>query len=335
MNSKHTIIIAEAGVNHNGSLKMAKKLIDVASDAGVDYVKFQTFKADELVTKNAEKSEYQKTTAFQKQSQYEMLKKLELDRDSHIDLVSYCKNKKVDFISTPFDIGSINLLDELNIPLYKIPSGEITNLPYLEHIGSKNKPIIMSTGMSNLKEIREALNILYFSGLEKNDITLLHCNSEYPTPFEDVNLKAMLTMKNEFNLSVGYSDHTIGIEISVAAVAMGAEVIEKHFTLDKNLSGPDHSASLSPIELKNMANAIRNIDRSIGNGIKRPSKSEIKNIQSIRKSIVSKTNIKEGDVFSDKNLAVKRPGKGISPMKWYEIIGQVSKRNYKKNDLII
>ena len=334
MNKQSTIIIAEAGVNHNGSIDTAKKMIDVAAEAGADYVKFQTFKAETLVTKTAEKAEYQKSVTDKSDTHYNMLKKLELDKSAHFKLIKYCKQKNIRFLSTAFDIESIELLAELEIPIFKIPSGEITNLPYLAHIGKIKKPIIMSTGMSTSADINSALDILFQAGLQKDQITLLHCNTEYPTPMKDVNLKAMITIEKKFGVNIGYSDHTLGIEVPIAAVAMGAKVIEKHFTLDKEMSGPDHLASLEPHELKAMVDAIRNIERAMGDGKKRISKSERKNIPIVRKSIVAKKQINKGDLFTNQNLTVKRPGTGISPMEWDSIIGTVVDRDYQKDDLI-
>ena len=334
MKIPHTIIIAEAGVNHNGSMESAKRLIDVAAKASADYVKFQTFKAETLITQTAEKAEYQQGLTGTNETQFEMIKKLELDKEAHKELIGYCKQKKIKFLSTAFDSDSIDLLDEFNIPLFKIPSGEITNLPYLRHIGKMGKPIIMSTGMSTLDEVRDALNLLIEAGAEKEQITILHCNTEYPTPMEDVNLKAMLTLRDELGVKVGYSDHTLGIEVSVAAVAMGAAVIEKHFTMDRTLPGPDHAASLEPEELKAMVIAIRNIEKAMGDGEKKPSPSETKNISIARKSIVAKKLIKKGELFSEENLTVKRPGMGISPMEWYTLIGKAASSDYGMDDLI-
>ena len=334
MISRTTLIIAEAGVNHNGSLETAKKLIDVSKEAGADLVKFQTFQTEALLTKLASKADYQKEMAESKGSQFNMLKKLELDRAAHEELIQYCELKEVGFLSTAFDHKSIDLLTELNIPLYKIPSGEITNLPYLRHIGQMDKPVIMSTGMCTLEEVREAMGVLIEAGVKKNDLTILHCNTDYPTPMKDVNLKSMVTIRDELEVKVGYSDHTLGIEIPVAAVALGAKVIEKHFTLDRKMLGPDHAASLEPDELKSMVSAIRNIDIALGDGFKKPSPSEEKNITIARKSIVAEKTIKKGEIFSEKNLAVKRPGTGISPMYWDEVIGKVADRNFLKDDLI-
>ena len=334
MNKLSTTIIAEAGVNHNGSIITAKKMIDIAAESGADIVKFQTFKAETLVTQSADKADYQKSSTEAAESQFEMIRKLELDQSAHEELIEHCAHKGIRFLSTAFDCNSIDLLAGLNIPLYKIPSGEITNMPYLRHIGSMDKPIIMSTGMATIDEVRAAMNILIEAGAKKSQITILHCNTEYPTPMEDVNLKAMLTMRDELEVTVGYSDHTLGIEIPVAAVALGATVIEKHFTLDRTLPGPDHRASLEPHELKSMVTAIRNIEKSIGDGVKNPSLSEAKNIPIARKSIVAKKPIKKGERFSKSNLTVKRPGTGISPMLWDEILGRSSNDNYKVDDLI-
>ena len=328
MSIQPTIIIAEAGVNHNGSIDIAKKMIDVAVNAGVNYVKFQTFKAETLVNQKAQKAEYQKSVTDKKESQYDMIKKLELNKAAHKELIEYCNGKSTQFLSTAFDLDSIDMLAELDIPLFKIPSGEITNLPYLNHIGGMGKPIILSTGMSTLEEIYSALNLLLEAGANKEQITILHCNTEYPTPIEDVNIKAMLTIKDELGVKVGYSDHTLGIEVPIAAVALGAVVIEKHFTLDRTFQGPDHAASLEPNELKDMVIAIRNIEKAMGDGIKKPSISEAKNISVSRKSIVVKKPIKKGDLFSEVNLTVKRPATGISPMKWDAVIGKKSKRDY-------
>lgn len=325
-------IIAEAGVNHNGDLNIAKKLIEKASDAGADAIKFQSFKAKNLVTRSAEKAEYQKEATSKDENQFQMLNKLELSYENHKELMRYCKEKNIMFLSSPFDLESIDLLDRLNIEIFKIPSGEITNLPYLEKIGLLNKKIILSTGMSTLGEIESALNILKENG--SSDVTVLHCNTEYPTPMRDVNLNAMNTIKNAFKVEVGYSDHTLGIEVSIAAVALGAVVIEKHFTLDKSMDGPDHKASLEPEELKLMVESIRNIEYALGDGIKKPSNSELKNKDMARKSIVASVDIRKGETFNEKNLYVKRPGIGISPMRWYEIIGQVAKRDFKADELI-
>ncbi|WP_345993662.1 N-acetylneuraminate synthase [Sulfurimonas sp. HSL-1716] len=329
-----TFIIAEAGVNHNGSIELAKKLIDAAVQAGADAVKFQTFKAENLVSKNAAKADYQKQTTDKEESQFEMIKKLELDVDTHKELMAYCKVKNVMFLSTPFDHDSIELLNDLGLQVFKIPSGEITNLPYLRHIGRLNKKVILSTGMSDIGEIEDALDILIDAGTSKANITVLHANTEYPTPLEDVNLKAMVTIGRTFDIPYGYSDHTLGIEVDIAAVALGASCIEKHFTLDKTMEGPDHKASLEPDELQTMVQAIRNIELALGSSVKKPSKSELKNKPIARKSIVSGKAIKKGDILTQENLAVKRPGNGISPMRWDEVIGTVATRDYKKDELL-
>lgn len=325
-------IIAEAGVNHNGNLALAKKLIDVAKEAGADAVKFQTFQTEQVITKSAQKAAYQQITTGEQESQYEMVKKLELTFDEFTTLKEYCDHSEILFLSTPFDMESIEYLETIDLPIYKIPSGEITNLPYLIRIAETLKPIIMSTGMSNLEEIGNTVSILKQHG--NKDLTLLHCNTEYPTPFEDVNLNAMLTLRNTFQTDVGYSDHTLGIEASVAAVALGATVIEKHFTLDKNMEGPDHKASLNPEELKLMVQSIRNIERALGEGEKKPSKSELKNRDIARKSIVAKVPIQEGEVFSAANITVKRPGNGVTPMRWFDVIGQTAKRAFKEDEPI-
>ena len=332
---KHPIkIIAEAGVNHNGSIVLAKKLVDAAATAGADLVKFQTFTAETLMVKTAEKADYQKGMTDKNESQFDMIKKLELGRDNHEELILRCQQKNIQFLSTAFDRISIDLLADLNVPFFKIPSGEITNLPYLRHIGRIGKPVIMSAGMATLEEVRAAMNILLETGLKKEDLTILHCNTEYPTPMEDVNLKAMLTIREELDVKVGYSDHTLGIEIAVAAVALGACVVEKHFTLDRSLPGPDHVASLEPSELKAMVSAIRNIEKAMGNGVKKASPSEMKNISVARKSIVAKVLIKKGELFSEHNLTVKRPGIGISPMKWDQVIGKRALSDFNIDELI-
>lgn len=327
-------IIAEAGVNHNGDIKLAKKLIDVAVKAGADAVKFQTFKTENLVSKDAKKAEYQKETTDAQESQFAMIKKLELDLKTHQELLHYCNTKNIMFLSTPFDHESIHLLDTLGLEIFKIPSGEITNLPYLREIGKLNKRVILSTGMSTLDEIKDALKILTSSGTEKDNITVLHANTMYPTPMEDVNLRAMNTIGTTFDVAYGYSDHTLGIEVDIAAVALGAQVIEKHFTLDRAMPGPDHKASLEPDELKEMVKAIRNIEVALGSDIKKPSKSEIPNMSVARKSIVAKTAIKKGDLLDENNLTVKRPGNGISPMKWDSVIGTKAQKEYGKDELI-
>lgn len=323
MNSK-VIIIAEAGVNHNGDINLARKLIDAASIAKVDYVKFQTFKADTLTSKAAKKASYQvDNTGDTLDNQYDMLKKLELSDDYHKELISYCKQKNVKFFSTAFDVEGLDYLNSLGLEMFKVPSGEITNLPYLRKVASFNKPVILSTGMSNLKEVEAAIEVLTSESLTRKEITVLHCNTEYPTPLEDVNLKAMQTIADQCNVEVGYSDHTLGIEVPIAAVAMGAKIIEKHFTIDKSLPGPDHRASLEPNELIDMVRSVRNIEMAIsGNGIKKISKSESKNIAVARKSIHLKTALTKGETISEENLIALRPGTGISPMKWNEVIGK-------------
>ncbi len=332
----NTIIIAEAGVNHNGSLENAFRLIDVAVDAGVDYVKFQTFKTELSITKNAKKAEYQiENTKMANESQFDMVKKLELSEADHEKLIAYCRKKNINFFSTAFDLDSLHFLADIGLTLVKIPSGEITNLPYLRKAASLFSEVILSTGMSTIQEINAALDIFLAGGIGKENITILHCNTEYPTPMVDVNLKAMLHIGKQFDIAVGYSDHTLGIEVPIAAVAMGASIIEKHFTLDKSLPGPDHKASLEPHELKAMVSAIKNIEKALsGSGSKEPSPSEMKNLLIARKSIVAKKLIKMGEIFTDDNIAVKRPGTGISPMKWDSVIGQKSKQDFFEDDLI-
>jgi len=329
-----TFIIAEAGVNHNGSVTIAKKLIDIAVDAGADAVKFQTFKTEKLVCREAPKAKYQNKTIGESISQFEMLKRLELSHASHRILIEYCRKKGITFLSTPFDLGSVDFLNELGLKIFKIPSGEITNFPYLRRIGSFKKKVFMSSGMSDMDEIAAAIDILINAGTKRENITVLHANTEYPTPFEDVNLSAILSIKKAFLVKVGYSDHTPGIEIPVAAVALGASVIEKHFTLDKRMEGPDHKASLEPQELRAMIKAVRNIEKALGDGIKRPSASEIKNKGVVRKSIVAGKNIKKGEAFSVKNLTVKRPGFGISPIEWDNIIGKKAKKDFMSDEMI-
>lgn len=327
-----TFIIAEAGVNHNGSLDLAKKLIDVAAEAGADAVKFQTFKAEKLVSKKAQKAEYQKQTTDAAESQYDMIKKLELDEPAHRELIRYCGEKKIRFLSTPFDHESIELLDAQGMEIFKIPSGEITNLPYLRHIGGLGKEVILSTGMADLGEIEDALDLLVSSGTPKEKITILHATTEYPCPMDEVNLRAMGTIASAFGVRTGYSDHTRGIEVPIAAVAMGASVIEKHFTLDRRMEGPDHKASLEPDELRAMVAAIRNIEKALGEGIKKPSPSEAKNMAVARKSIVAARPIRAGEVFTSENIAIKRPGSGISPMRYDEIVGERAARDYEEDE---
>jgi len=334
LSANKVFIIAEAGVNHNGSIELAYKLIDIAVEAGADAVKFQTFKAENLVTKSADKADYQKQTTDESESQFEMIKKLELDFDIHKKLINYCKEKDIMFLSTPFDHESIDLLNELQLQIFKIPSGEITNLPYLRHIGLLNKKVFLSTGMSNLQEAGDALTVLINSGTLKENITVLHANTMYPTPMEDVNLNAMQTIHKEFGVAVGYSDHTLGIEVDIAAVAMGASIIEKHFTLDKAMDGPDHKASLEPDELKAMVSAIRNIEKALGGYEKKPSPSESINIDVARKSIVANQIIKKGELLSKKNITIKRPGAGINPMKWDVVIDTIAIRDFLENENI-
>lgn len=329
---KKVFVIAEAGVNHNGSYELAKKLVDVAVEAEADAVKFQTFISEKCICKNASKAVYQKETTNIDESQLEMVKKLELSFEEFHNLKKYCDSKNIMFLSTPFDNYSIEFLDSMGISIFKIPSGEITNYPYLKKVGLLKKKVILSTGMSTLQEIRNAVKVLRDTGT--SDISILHCNTEYPTPIEDVNLNVINTLKEEFKLNVGYSDHTLGIEISIAAAAIGADVIEKHFTLNRNMQGPDHKASLEPEELKNMIKSIRNIEKAMGSGKKEVSKSEAKNLNIARKSIVANCLIKKGEIFSESNLTCKRPGNGISPMKWNEIIGKEAERDFNEDELI-
>lgn len=329
------LIIAEAGVNHNGSLEIAKRLVDEASSAGVDIIKFQTFKAEKLVSKSAKQAEYQqRNIGNDDNSQYTMLKKLELNHLQHEELIDYCHEKNIRFFSTAFDLDSIEYLHSLNLGLWKIPSGEITNYPYLKKIAQYKEPVILSTGMCELSDIENAIQVLLRNGLQNQQITVLHCNTEYPTPMKDVNLKAMLEIKNKFDVAVGYSDHTEGIEVPIAAVALGATIIEKHFTLDKNMEGPDHKASLEPQELRAMVKAIRNIEQALGDGHKVISASERKNIEVARKSIVAACPIRKGELLTEKNLTVMRPGNGLSPMRWEEVIGTYAKHDYKEEDMI-
>lgn len=329
---KKTYIIAEAGVNHNGDVELAKKMIDAAFKSGVDAIKFQTFISEHVVSKYAEKAEYQSKNTSGTESQLEMVKKLELSFDDFRELKKYCDFKGIEFLSTAFDFDSIDFLNSLNIKVWKIPSGEITNLPYLNRIAMTHKPVILSTGMSTLDEIESAVQILRSN--DCSDITLLHCTTEYPAPYADVNLKAMYTLRDKFNLPVGYSDHTKGIDIPIAAAAMGAVIIEKHFTIDRNMKGPDHKASLEPDELKDMVDAIRIVEKSLGSGEKKPAESEVKNMVIARKSIIAKCNIKKGEIFTEENITVKRPGSGISPMRWFEIIGMTAIRDFEEDELI-
>ena len=325
-------IIAEAGDNHNGDFNTALKLVDVAKRAGADCVKFQTFVTEEIISKYAEMAEYQKKNTGKEESQFEMVKRLELSFDEFRKIKEYCDRVEIQFLSTPFDLKSVDFLNELGVPFFKIPSGEITNYPYLIKIAHTGKPVVMSTGMCEPDEILAAINVLEKNG--SGEITLLHCNTEYPTPLKDVNLYAMRTMKKMFGKKVGYSDHTKGIEVPVAAVALGACVIEKHFTLDKNMPGPDHKASLEPDELGRMVKNIRNIEIALGDGVKRVSESERKNIAIARKSIVARRNIQEGEILTEDNLAVKRPGTGINPMQWMEVLGTRAVRDFKEDELI-
>lgn len=329
-----TLIIAEAGVNHNGDIVLAKRLIDAAADAGADIVKFQTFKADRQVTRAAKKADYQNQTTDSSESQHEMLRRLELSTEMHHKLIAHCAMRNIVFLSTGFDIESVDLLRSLGQDSFKIPSGEITNLPYLRHIGQLGKSVILSTGMATMGDIESAIEALEQAGTERTNITVLHCTTEYPTPMAEVNLRAMQSIHNAFRVAVGYSDHTSGIEVAIAAVALGATVIEKHFTLDRSLPGPDHKASLEPSELKAMVAAIRNIEVAMGDGIKRLTPSELRNKPIVRKSLVASQTIKAGDIFSAQNITAKRPGTGISPMRWDEVIGRIASRDYSIDELI-
>lgn len=331
-----TLIIAEAGVNHNGDMAIAKRLIDVAANSGVDYVKFQTFNASKLVSKKAKKAEYQEINSQVKESQFQMLKRLELSKSDHIELIEYCKIKNVRFLSTAFDLDSVNLLAELGVTLGKVPSGELTNLPYLRMIAATFPEIIISTGMAQMDEVMASVKALLDAGTKKENLSVLHCNTEYPTPFEDVNLGAMLHLKKELGLPFGYSDHTLGIEVPIAAVALGATIIEKHFTLDRKLDGPDHRASLEPEELVQMVTSIRNIEKAVsGSGIKMPSPSEAKNRPVARKSIVARRLINHGELFDINNITVKRPGTGISPMMWDQVIGTKAIKSFDEDENIV
>jgi N,N'-diacetyllegionaminate synthase len=332
--TKRTLIIAEAGVNHNGDLALARRLIDVAAEAGADLVKFQTFSADRLVTRTALKAAYQSLATADHESQHEMLHRLELSPLMHEDLIAHCAKREIGFFSTGFDIESVKLLVSLGQDHFKIPSGEITNLPYLRHIGQLEKAIILSTGMATMGEIEAAIDVLEQSGTPRERVTVLHCTTEYPTPMNEVNLSAMKSIQKAFGVAIGYSDHTSGIEVAIAAVALGASVIEKHFTLDRELPGPDHKASLEPSELKAMVAAIRNIEIALGDGIKRNTPSEVKNKPVARKSLVASRGIKAGEVFSSENIAAKRPGTGISPMRWDDVVGRISPRDLAADELI-
>jgi N,N'-diacetyllegionaminate synthase len=329
-----TLVIAEAGVNHNGDMSLARRLIDAAADAGADIVKFQTFSADRLVTAGAAKADYQLRGVGDGESQHAMLRRLELTRDMHTALIAHCNTREIQFFSTGFDIESVELLAELGLDRFKIPSGEITNMPYLRRIGGYGKPVILSSGMATLGEIEAALDVLDGAGTPRTRITVLHCTTDYPTSMADVNLRAMLTIRDAFGVAVGYSDHTLGIEVAVAAAALGASVIEKHFTLDRTSAGPDHQASLEPVELKAMVVAIRNVSEALGNGIKRPSAGEAKNKSMARKSLVAARSIRAGEIFDESNLAAKRPGTGLSPMRWDEVVGRAAPRNFAPDELI-
>ncbi|WP_456452881.1 N-acetylneuraminate synthase [Hydrogenimonas sp.] len=332
--AEKVFVIAEAGVNHNGSVELAERMVDAAADAGADAVKFQTFKAEKLVAKEAQMADYQQKNTGAKESQYAMLKRLEIDEEAHRRLMRRCEKRGILFLSTPFDLENVRMLGEMGLEIFKIGSGELTNLPYLRAIGALKKRVILSTGMADLGEVEDALDALVEAGTPKERITLLHANTMYPTPMEDVNLRAMQTLACAFGCSVGYSDHTLGIEIPVAAVAMGASVIEKHFTLDRTMKGPDHAASLEPEELAAMVRAIRNVEKALGDGIKRPSPSETPNIPVARKSIVAARPIRKGERLGEDNLAVKRPGTGLSPMRWDEVVGTRALRDYEEDEPI-
>lgn len=328
------LIIAEAGVNHNGDMVMARDLVDAAAAAGASVVKFQTFSADRLVTGQARKAEYQSRMTDANESQHSMIRRLELSRAMHAELMARCDARGIRFCSSAFDKEGIDLLVDLGVEFFKIPSGEITNLPYLRYVGSFGKEVILSTGMADLGEIEDALNVLEGAGTARSKVTVLHCNTEYPTPMRDVNLRAMLTIRDAFGISVGYSDHTLGIEVPIAAVALGARVVEKHFTLSRTLPGPDHKSSLEPDELRNMVAATRNIEQALGDGIKRPSVSEAKNISVVRKSLVAARAIRAGEKFTETNVTAKRPGTGISPMRWDEVLGRNAPRNFVVDESI-
>lgn len=317
---KPVFIIAEAGVNHNGDINIARKMVEIAANSGADAIKFQTFIADRLVSRKADKANYQKRFSDKEETQFEMIKKLELSKNDHLTLLSVALENNIHFLSSPFDLESIELLNQLGIDTFKIPSGEITNLPYLKKIGGLQKKVILSTGMATLSEVGKALDILFTEGISKDNLIVLHTNTEYPTPFEDVNLSAMITIRDSFNIAVGYSDHTPGIEVAIAAVALGATIIEKHFTLDREMEGPDHKASLEPNELANMISAIRNIEKALGDGIKKPSKSEMINIHIARKSIHYSFDLECGHVLNEKDFQMIRPGNGISPMELHKVL---------------
>ena len=329
-----TLIIAEAGVNHNGDIKVAHKLIDAAVNAGADIVKFQTFNANNLASESAPKAEYQKLLTSENESQKLMLQNLELTNENFYELIKHCEDVNIEFLTSAFDLESLSLIERFNLKRFKIPSGEINNYPYLRKVGDMRRPIILSTGMSELVEIRNAINVLGKFGTEKKDLTILHCTTEYPAPYIDINLSAMKTISETFDVNIGYSDHSKGIEVSIAAVALGAKVIEKHITLDNNMKGPDHKASLEPNLFKDMTKCIRNIEISLGDGFKKPSKSEIKNLTVARKSIIAKKNIKTGDIFTEENLTTKRPGNGLDPMNWEKIIGSISPKDFNSDEFI-
>jgi len=329
-----TLVIAEAGVNHNGDLAIALRLVDAAADAGADVVKFQTFKADRLVTRSAPKAAYQSAATGAAETQHEMIRKLELTEEMHRAILDRCKARGIRFMSSAFDVESLEMLEALGLDTFKVPSGELTNLPYLRRIGSYRKPVILSTGMATLDEVRAALEVLDKAGVPRKAITVLQCTTEYPAAAADVNLRAMQTMKNELGVAVGYSDHTRGIEIPIAAVAFGAAVIEKHFTLDREMPGPDHAASLEPAELKAMVDATRNVEAALGDGVKRPSAAESGNKAAARKSLVASASIRKGEKFTESNIAIKRPGTGVSPMKWDDVIGRVAPRDFLPDELI-
>ena len=328
------LIVAEAGVNHNGDLETSLRLVDAASRCGADLVKFQTFTADQLVTPDAAKAEYQKVMTSSMETQFEMLRKLELSDNDHVAIIDRCQERGVGFLSTGFDIDNVDMLVELGMDRIKVPSGEITNLPFLRHIGGLGLRTILSTGMADLEEVRSALDVLLAYGLSKSDVTILHCTTDYPAAMGDVNLQAMVTMRDAFGVEVGYSDHTLGYEVAIAAVSLGAVVIEKHLTLDRKSAGPDHAASLEPEEFANMVRAIRNIEIALGDGIKRPKSSEFANMAVARKSLVASERIQEGEAFTSMNISAKRPGSGLSPMLWDEALGQKATREYAPNEMI-
>ncbi len=334
MKKNNILIIAEAGVNHNGKLSIAKKLVDIAVKAKANIIKFQSYKTENIVSKNLKKANYQKKFDSISSSQFDMLTRLELSEDDQYTLFEYCNKKKIQFLSTPFDLDSFGFLKKLNLGIYKVPSGEITNIPLLRAIGAENKKVIISTGMSNMKEIKNAIDTINKSGTKRNKITLLHCTTEYPARYSELNLNAMHTLKKKFNVNIGYSDHSNGIEVSIAAAAMGAKVIEKHFTFNQNAVGPDHKASLNPNELTKMVKSIRNVEISLGSFKKEASNSEKKNIMLVRKYIVASTKIKKGEKFTHDNITTKRTGRGISAAKWDQVLGKKSKKNYLK-DMII